>query len=206
MDPDVPVHAAKEVISQVLSVPAGPRCSQALAQLVKRGLGNQSEAHVALADISIEGAGPLPAQGLMDIEELFDVPELGEMQGEIVNFGGVAGAQKRLVIERVGRFSGALDDLKVGTGVGVLGLIGQFERCRMLVPPSLATTKQLTSLTLAALLNGGTRERQPVSNTGSGTTWNCWHISITPFQALRTVPGTHAAACCSPGRHEETIG
>ena len=51
-------------------------CTQALAQLVDDGLGEQGHGHLPLADMKIERACLLPAQVLIETEELLNVPPI----------------------------------------------------------------------------------------------------------------------------------
>ena len=53
--------------------------TQALAQLVQRGLSQKSQGHLTVADAEIEGAGTLPAQFLVVMEKLLHVPALGKV-------------------------------------------------------------------------------------------------------------------------------
>jgi hypothetical protein len=61
----------------VAGVPRGERFSQSAAQLVKRGLSNQGHRHLAVADVEVQSSSAFPAERLMSIEELLDVPPLG---------------------------------------------------------------------------------------------------------------------------------
>ena len=57
-----------------------------MAELVQSGLSDQSHRHVAVTDIEVEGAGPVPAERLMGIEEFLDMPAFGKVLGEGLDF------------------------------------------------------------------------------------------------------------------------
>jgi len=52
---------------------------QALAQLMEGSLGQQREGHTPVADVEIMGARLPPAQFLMIVKKLFDMPAFGKM-------------------------------------------------------------------------------------------------------------------------------
>jgi hypothetical protein len=65
--------------------------SQPLAQPMDRRLSDQGHRHLAITDVEIAGPCPVPAQGLKGVEELLDMPTLGEFAGQRLDFIAVAG-------------------------------------------------------------------------------------------------------------------
>jgi hypothetical protein len=61
---------------------------------VNGSLSQQRHSHLPVADVEIERAGPMPTKGLIEFEELLDMPALGIMDGEILYFVTVGGRQE----------------------------------------------------------------------------------------------------------------
>lgn len=80
---------------------------------------------MSVADVEIEGAAALPAEGLVELEELFHVPALGELAGQLLAGRLGAGAQKALELIVGGPFTGALHHFKDFAGAETVGLNGQ---------------------------------------------------------------------------------
>ena len=80
-DADIAVEPLKDFFCEMRSVPTRHGLPEPLAELRKGRLGDQGQAHLPVADMEVEGAGPLPPERLMDAEELFDVPALGVIAG-----------------------------------------------------------------------------------------------------------------------------
>lgn len=102
--------APKEILGEVEGIPLAEGFSEALAQLVNGGLGEQSHGHLSVADVEIEGSGALPAEGLIEFEEFFDMPALGIGNGEILDFIAIGSGQERLVVIVLGALSAALNE------------------------------------------------------------------------------------------------
>ena len=65
---------------------------------------------MAIADIEVERASPLPTQRLVEFEELLHMPALGVMDAQVCHLGAIGCGQERLEVEILGFFSRALDD------------------------------------------------------------------------------------------------
>lgn len=91
------LQTAEEIVREMLGVPLCEGRAQALAQLVHESLRNHRQGHLAIADVQVEGAGPLPAEGLIELKKLLDVPTIRVVLGEVEQFGAVAGGEERLV-------------------------------------------------------------------------------------------------------------
>src|SRR5262252_5320043 len=91
-------------------LPVAKGFAQTLAHLMDSGLGQQSQAHLAVADMKIECPGPMPTQSLIAFEELFDMPALGVMDGEILYFIAIGGGAKRFIKIIGWPFSAALGE------------------------------------------------------------------------------------------------
>lgn len=116
---DVAVDSAKDGGGEVGSVPGGEGRAEALAELVTNGLGNERHRHLAEANIEVQGAGTFPAEFLIGIEELLDMPALGIMDRQVENLIAIARSEESFVVKSVGILSGALDELAVG-GFGMM--------------------------------------------------------------------------------------
>ena len=111
LDPDVSVESAKEVAREVRGIPLGIGFAEALSELMKSRLRHEGHAHVSVADMEIEGAGAVPSQRLVGVEEFFDVPSFGIIVDEGGEFLGVAGAGEPLVVIGGGFFAAPLYEL-----------------------------------------------------------------------------------------------
>lgn len=90
-DPDVAVEPVEEGVGEVGGVPAFEGLSDAVSDLVDKGLGHKGHGGLAVADVQVEGAGAFPSEGLIGVEELFDVPAFGIISGkglDVVECGG----------------------------------------------------------------------------------------------------------------------
>jgi len=57
------------------------------------GLRKQGHGHLAITNVQVQRVSALPAESLMGVEELLDMPTLGEVECEVVDFIIVAGAE-----------------------------------------------------------------------------------------------------------------
>src|SRR6516225_1581796 len=96
LDSHVPFEPPEIGRGHVLGVPARRGRGQPLAELIARRLSDQGHRHLAIADVEVAGPRPVPAQGLMGIEELLHVPPLGEFAGQLLDLIAVAGRQERI--------------------------------------------------------------------------------------------------------------
>lgn len=97
-----------------MSIPGGKGIAESLAELVAYSLGNESGGHLAEADIEVHGASALPAERLVGIEELLDVPALRIIDGQVDDLVAITSGKEGLEMEVGGAFSGPLDQLAVG--------------------------------------------------------------------------------------------
>ena len=81
-------------LARMGGVPLTEGLAQALTHLVNGSLSQQRHSHLPVADVEVERAGPMPPKGLIEFEELLDMPALGIMDGEILNFVPLSGSQK----------------------------------------------------------------------------------------------------------------
>jgi len=115
----IAIQPAEEVLGQMGRLPMGKRRAEALAELLRRRLGQQRHGHVPVANVQVERARPLPAQSLVEIEEFLDMPPLRKVDAQVGNLGAVSSDQERFIIELSGTLARALGDFKVGTVGGV---------------------------------------------------------------------------------------
>jgi len=118
VDTDVAVESGEQVIGEVLGIPGAEGLAEALASLVEDGLGDECEGHGAVADVEVEGAGAVPTEGLVGVEEFFDVPALGEIGGQAMELVALGGAEEAFELVVVGDFAAALDQLVIERRMG----------------------------------------------------------------------------------------
>lgn len=112
MNADVSVPRREALFGEVGGIPLAERLAQSLAELIEGGLGEEGEAHLAVADMEVEGAGALPAQGLVVVKELLDVPAFGEVDDETFDLvASIVGAKEPLEVIVGGPLAAALDPL-----------------------------------------------------------------------------------------------
>lgn len=109
-DSQIAFDASEEVVGEVKAIPLAEGFSEALAQLVNGGLGEQSHGHLSVADVEVEGSSALPAESLIEFEELLDMPALGIGDGEILDFIAIGRGQERLVVIVLWALSAALNE------------------------------------------------------------------------------------------------
>ena len=83
--------------------------AQSLTHLMNGRLGQEGHAHLSITDVEIEGPGPLPAKGLVELKKFFDMPALWIMDREILDFVSIDGREKRFKIIILRPFSVALN-------------------------------------------------------------------------------------------------
>ena len=113
-DSQVALQARQERLGQVAGIPAGVRFAQATAQLVEQCLCDQGRRHLPVADVEVQGSRAVPAQGLMRVEELLDVPAFGIVQRQGIDFIPVGSGKKGPEAILAGRLSRPLGELEVG--------------------------------------------------------------------------------------------
>jgi len=112
LDADVPIPCRQALLGEVGGIPPAEGLTQTLTQLMEDGLSHEGERHLAVANMEVEGAGALPAQGLVVVEELLDVPAFGEIEDEALDFIAlVVGAKESFEVVVGGPFATALDPL-----------------------------------------------------------------------------------------------
>ena len=75
-------------------IPLRKGLTQSLAHLVNRSLGHQCHGHLSVTDVEVERTSPMPTEGLVEFEKLFDMPALWIMNGQILDFVTVGGGQE----------------------------------------------------------------------------------------------------------------
>ncbi len=118
-DADIAVDAAEDGGSEVGSIPGGEGRAEALAEWGADGLGDERQGPLPEANIKVEGAGALPAESLIGVEEFLDMPALGIVNSQVDDLVAIARSEEGLIGESLGIFTGALDELAVGA-FGVL--------------------------------------------------------------------------------------
>lgn len=86
MDADIAVNSVKEVLGEMPGLPVRERGAESLSELMSGGLSEKCHGHVAVADVEILSACAIPAQGLLCVKELLDVPAFWELDGEGFEF------------------------------------------------------------------------------------------------------------------------
>ena len=70
--------------------------AQSSAHLVNGRLGHQGHGHLSITDVEVKRTSPMPAQGLVKFEKLFEMPALWIMNREILDFVTVGDRQEDL--------------------------------------------------------------------------------------------------------------
>lgn len=83
-DADIAVEAEKDILCEVLCVPGGVWRAETLSELMDDGLGEEGHSHLSVADVEIESSRAVPAELLVEVEELFDVPAFWVLESEIL--------------------------------------------------------------------------------------------------------------------------
>ena len=83
------------------------------------GLCEERHGCLGAADVEVESSGAFPTHLLIGVEEFFDVPSLGEIQGEGFDLVSEASRQEGFEVEFLGCFSCALDELAIDVVRGV---------------------------------------------------------------------------------------
>jgi len=126
-DAEVAFEGAEEVLGQMRRVPVTEGRGKALAQHIGGGLGEKGQGHTAVPDVQVEGAGPVPAEGLVVVKKLFDMPALRVVAGKAFDFGTIRSAKEGFELPLIGALVGSLDQLVVDVGGGGGETEGLFE-------------------------------------------------------------------------------
>jgi hypothetical protein len=78
------------------------------------GLSKKGHGHVAVSDMEIEGAGAVPSEGLVGVEEFFHMPPSRVLFDEGLNFIAILCRDKPSELVRLSGFPAPLDDLVEG--------------------------------------------------------------------------------------------
>ena len=114
-DSDLALESVEEVSGQMLGVPLPVRMTKALPELVDSCLRNQGEVHLAVPDVEVHCAGAIPAERLLGVEELFDMPSPGIIDRERFDLVPVAGRHESFEVPIIATLFVALDQLMVDT-------------------------------------------------------------------------------------------
>ena len=124
MNADVTVETVENAIGKMLSIPGVVGFPQALLELVDESLSDQGHSHLTVSNMKVHGAGTVPSERLIGLEELFQVPSFGIFVGKGIGFVTVTSSQKRLEDVVIRFFSGPLNQLPVGTGRSTVQAVG----------------------------------------------------------------------------------
>lgn len=119
LDAKISVHAAEDGGCEMGGVPGCERMVQTSAELMAGGLCEERHGCLGVADVEVESSGAFPTHLLIGVEEFFDVPSLGEIQGEGFDLVSEASRQEGFEVEFLGCFSCALDELAIDVVRGV---------------------------------------------------------------------------------------
>ena len=123
----VPVEPLQQVFGQVGSVPLCHGVTDPPTQLVQHGLGHQSQCHLPVSDVKVQSSSALPAEFLIRVEELFNMPSLRILVRQGFDFIAVAGGQVGAEAPHLGCFSRTLHELVV-SGWALGQAVGKFTR------------------------------------------------------------------------------
>ena len=80
-------------------IPGSKRITEALAELITNGLGYESHRHLTEAYIHVQSSGSSPAEALVSVKELLNMPTLWVIDGQIDNLISIARGEKGFVVE-----------------------------------------------------------------------------------------------------------
>src|SRR5260370_409056 len=107
LDSHITVQTQEEVSRQMRGIPLPKWLLQPGSQLVDDRLGNQRHAHLTVADVQVQRPGTFPAQGLIEVEEFFDVPAAGELRRQQLHLVTLERGEEGLVAAIVRAFTAA---------------------------------------------------------------------------------------------------
>lgn len=87
----IAVKSLKNVFAQMIGFPALVRLSQAPAELMDNGLGNERHCQLRVANLKIQGSSTVPTHCLIGVEKLFDMPAIGVIFAYLFEFVAVRG-------------------------------------------------------------------------------------------------------------------
>src|SRR4029078_4639059 len=99
-------------------IPTSKWIANSLPELMNHRLGEQGHSHLAVADVQVEGASPLPTEVLIELEKLLDMPAFGKLLGHGLHFRAVGTTKKALELIFLGTLAGALHKLKAPDLIG----------------------------------------------------------------------------------------
>src|ERR1700738_4846560 len=110
LDTHVAFESAENVSGQVRGIPLRKGLAQSLTHLVNSRLGHQRHGHLSVTDVEVERTGPMPTQGLVEFEKLFDMPALRIVNCQILDFVTVGGGQEGFEIIILWSFTVTLNE------------------------------------------------------------------------------------------------
>src|ERR1700738_2585521 len=113
LDTHIAFESAENVCGQVRGIPLRKGLAQSLTHLVNSRLGHQRHGHLSVADVEVERTGPMPTQGLVEFEKLFDMPALWIMNSQILDFVTVDGGQEGFEIIILWSFTVTLNETEI---------------------------------------------------------------------------------------------
>ena len=78
-DSNIPFYAEEEVFGKVAGIPGAKRFTESAPEPVNSGLGHQGHGHLSVADVQVHRTCSLPAERLIGIEKLFNMPTFGKI-------------------------------------------------------------------------------------------------------------------------------
>src|SRR5689334_20908382 len=99
-------------------IPTSKWISNSLPELMNHRLGEQGHSHLAVADVQVEGASPLPTEVLIELEKLLDMPAFGELLSHCWQLRTIGATKKALELILLGPLAGALHKLKAPDLIG----------------------------------------------------------------------------------------
>lgn len=111
-------------------IPRAEGIAQPLTELMDGRLSDESQGHLSVSDMEIEGAGPIPPEGLVGMEEFFNMPPFGIVFDEDLKFVAIPCGNEAFALIFILFFSAALHDLVEGKGTLFGELKREFSRCQ----------------------------------------------------------------------------
>src|ERR1700686_990631 len=113
LDTHIAFESAENVCGQVRGIPVRKGFAQSLTHLVNSRLGHQGHGHLSVTDVEVERTGPMPTQGLIEFEKLFDMPALWIVNSQILDFVTVGGGQEGFEIIILWSFTVTLNETQI---------------------------------------------------------------------------------------------
>ena len=113
-DANIAVQSLEQTFGKMSGVPAAEGITKPLTELVDGCLGDEGQRHLSISYMEIECARPIPSEGLIGMEEFFDMPAFGIVFDEELEFVAVPCGNEPFVMISIRFFSASLHDLVKG--------------------------------------------------------------------------------------------